>query len=238
MQLISLNIWGGKVFEPLMNFIKEESKSVDIFCFQEVFNNPKKAVYEGANLNIFSDISNLIPDFTGYFSPCQDNFGLACFIKNNLEAEVKDQFVFGEKDKMIKSDLTTLPRNIQIINLRFQNLTIFNYHGLWLPGSKLDNSDRLEASKKIKTLVSGFSGKKILCGDFNLEPHTKSLEILEDGMRNLIKESGIKSTRSALYTKPVKFADYILVSKDIQIKKFEVTSKEVSDHLPLFLEFD
>ncbi len=38
MKLITLNTNGGRVFEPLMNFIKTHSSDTDIFCFQEVFN--------------------------------------------------------------------------------------------------------------------------------------------------------------------------------------------------------
>ena len=56
-------------------------------------------------------------------------------------------------------------------------------------------------------------------------------------MRNLIKENNITSTRSSHYEKDVKFADYILVSRDIKIRTFEVLKDIVSDHLPLFLDF-
>lgn len=75
MKLISLNIWGGKVFQPLINYVKKAAETTDIFCFQEVFSEANKSVYEGARLNIFSDIASTTPDFKGYFSPCQDNFG-------------------------------------------------------------------------------------------------------------------------------------------------------------------
>ena len=40
MKLITLNIWGGKVFEPLMEFFRKHAEDTDIFCLQEVFNNP------------------------------------------------------------------------------------------------------------------------------------------------------------------------------------------------------
>src|SRR3989304_780654 len=49
-----------------------------------------------------------------------------------------------------------------------------------------------------------FNGQKILCGDFNLNPDTKSLNILDRGMKNLIKEYKVKSTRSGLYKKDQK----------------------------------
>ena len=115
---------------------------------------------------------------------------------------------------------------------------VCNLHGHWTPNFKGDNPARLEQSKNIKKLLDGFDGAKILCGDFNVAPDTKSMAILETSMRNLIKEHKITSTRSHFYTKEVKFADYIMVSPGIQVKKFEVIQDIVSDHLPLLLEFD
>ncbi len=76
-----------------------------------------------------------------------------------------------------------------------------------------------------------------MCGDFNLLPDTQSIQILEDtGLRNLIKETGVTSTRTSHYTKPEKFADYAFVSKNLNIKEFKVLPDEVSDHSPLCLE--
>ena len=81
-------------------------------------------------------------------------------------------------------------------------------------------------------------GKKILVGDFNLLPDTKSLKILEKGMRNLIKEFKIKDTRGELYEKELRFADYALVSSDVMVLDFKVLNEKISDHLPLYLEFE
>ncbi len=57
-------------------------------------------------------------------------------------------------------------------------------------------------------------------------------------MRNLNSEYHITSTRSSLYTKEIKFADYILVSPEIEIINLQALKEEVSDHLPLELEFN
>jgi len=62
--------------------------------------------------------------------------------------------------------------------------------------------------------------------------------MLETSMRNLVKEYKVATTRSHFYAKEHKFADYILVSSEIDVKKFEVIQEVVSDHLPLILEFD
>ena len=72
---------------------------------------------------------------------------------------------------------------------------------------------------------------------FNLKPDTESIQIIENGMNNLITQYDITSTRSNWYTKEERFADYIFTSPEIIIKTFEVLPDVVSDHLPLFLEF-
>ena len=70
-----------------------------------------------------------------------------------------------------------------------------------------------------------------------LLPFPYLLAILEEGMRNLVKETDVTSTRSHYYTKPEKFADYILVSPDITVVDFNVLPDVISDHLSLVLEF-
>ena len=61
-------------------------------------------------------------------------------------------------------------------------------------------------------------------------------------MRNLIIEKNIPRTRSKLSpfwgkSDFQKFADYTFVSKNIVVKDFSVPDVEISDHLPMILEF-
>jgi len=119
------------------------------------------------------------------------------------------------------------------------NFLIGNFHGLWNGIDKLDSEDRLRQSENImKFLDNRKKNYKILCGDFNLRPDTESIKILEKDMNNLIKTFGIKSTRTSLYTKLEKHADYIFTSPEIKINHFEVAPNEVSDHSPLLLDFN
>ena len=78
----------------------------------------------------------------------------------------------------------------------------------------------------------------VLCGDLNLLPDTKSLKMIEEGlkMRNLVTEYGITSTRTPLYTKEGKYADYILVGPGLTVKEFNVLPDVVSDHAPLCVD--
>ena len=260
MKLISLNIWGGKVYEPLMSFIGREAETTDIFCFQEVFHTTtEKTEFNGYRLNMFSELTSKLSEFNAFLAPAQDkfifvdklanfdfSFGLATFVRKTIKVEVDDFFVYGERNSMIDGDCETLPRNAQQIDLKVngKGLSIFNYHGIWrrAPQNTTNKSDtpaRLIASEIIRNRVNNVSGEKIICGDFNLLPDTKSVAILEVNMLNLIKKFGIQSTRSRLYTKDsLKFADYMIASKGIKIKSFEVPNITVSDHLPMVLEFD
>ncbi len=73
MKLITLNLWGGIVYEPQMEFIKKHSVDTDIFCFQEMVfgENPKFTPDLKARENLFNEIKQRLPDFTAfqYISP-------------------------------------------------------------------------------------------------------------------------------------------------------------------------
>ncbi|MDO8581331.1 MAG: endonuclease/exonuclease/phosphatase family protein [bacterium] len=245
MTLITLNIWrGGKVLEPLKAFIKKHAKTVDIFCFQEVFDNGqvKRPSQEGNHLTSFGDITALLLDHEGYFVPAEepDQEGLAMFAKRSIHVEKHDSFYVHES----KNDETQVGRPRKLEYMQLQNkknmLTIANLHGLYTGGGKDDTPERIMQSQKVKEFFTTTSGPKILAGDFNLTPETKSFTILAKGMRDLVAESKITCTRTPLYRNyktSTHFADYILVSPDVHVQKFNVLQDIVSDHLPLFLEF-
>jgi len=86
--------------------------------------------------------------------------------------------------------------------------------------------------------LAGYQGKKLIAGDFNMVPDGKAMSMLEEGMVNLIKKYDIASTRSSHYPKDEKFADYVLVSKDIMINDFKVLPDEISDHLAVQVDFE
>ncbi len=243
MKIISLNIWGGRVREKLLEFLEEHEK-IDVFCLQEVYDNAeeKEIIYNDAMLDIYEDIKKVLLNYVGYFRPhLKDYYGLAIFAKNNLDIiEEGEHFVHKHKGYVPIDHIGFHAKNIQYIKilLNQKNITIMNFHGLWNGNGKTDTEDRLNQSKKIKEFVDSTDGEKILCGDFNLRPDTESIKTLENGMRNLIKEYKINSTRTNLYTKPERFADYIFVSDGVKIKEFRVMPDEVSDHSPLFLDFE
>jgi endonuclease/exonuclease/phosphatase family metal-dependent hydrolase len=257
MKIISLNTWGGRAGkEKLLNFFKKHANDVDVFCLQEIWSAPYEHL-EGHNaggLGInheqimvygMQEISEVLPDHEVYFHPHHlDNYGLMMLVRKSLDVfESGEVFVHKFKGFVPTGDVGEHARNVQYISVRSgsETMTVMNFHGLWTSKPegrwKQDIPERLEQSDNILKFVSEIRNPFVLCGDFNLLPDTESVKKLENaGLRNLIKEYGITSTRTSYYTKPEKFADYAFVSKGIEVKDFQILPDEVSDHSPLFLE--
>lgn len=253
MKLISLNIWGGKLYDPLIQFIKRCSTDIDIFCLQEVFDTATDLkTSNGFRINFLSNLQKILKNFNVSFSPYVQNhntkkhvdfdlkFGLAIFVKKDIAVRETDEiFIYGKHLEIKGRDTQNMSNKLQysLISKHGENYNLFNIHGHWYPSDKLDTQGRINQSKKIKKFMDKKLGKKILCGDFNLYPQTKSLGILEEGMKNLIKELNIKTTRSKKYAPNQNFADYILVSSNIKVLDFKVLEDEISDHKAMYLEF-
>lgn len=249
MKIISLNTWGGIAgSENLIEFFKKY-QDTDVFCLQEVFNGGQDEPDEQAEdieskvYNLFSLIKEALPEHEAFFRPhVKDYYGLAMFVKKDLNI-IQEGELFVHQNKEYKPDgnMGFHARNIQFVTLETSQgtKTIVNFHGLWNGAGKTDTEHRLNQSKKIIDFLKTIDNDFIICGDFNLEPTTTSLKMFEDlGLKNLIKDYNITSTRTKFYTKPIKFADYAFVSPEVNILDFKVLPDEVSDHAPLYIEFE
>ncbi len=255
MRIISLNTWGGRAGkDKLLEFFKKHVDTTDIFCLQEIWS----AAYHHLDGHLaggvkidnsqimtrgLKEISEVLPKHNAFFRPHHgDNYGLLMLVNKNLSiVEEGEVFVHKEKGYVVEGDAGNHARNIQYCTIKTTtgSVTVMNFHGLWNGKGKTDTEDRIQQSKNILTFTSKLDGEYVLCGDFNLLPDTESLKLFEAaGLRNLIKEYGISSTRTSFYTKPEKHADYIFVTKGIQVKDFKVLPDEVSDHAPLLIEVE
>lgn len=256
MKIISLNTWGGRAGkENLLSFFKTHADA-DIFCLQEIWS----AAYEyldghlagGIAINNeeimvhgLQEISDVLPNHVPFFRPHHmDNYGLLIFVNKTIPVtEEGEVFVHRYKGYVPEGDAGNHARNVQYVTVETASgpITVMNFHGLWTGEGegkgKKDCLERLEQSARILEFTKKIENPFILCGDFNLLPDTKSLQIFENaGLRNLIKEFGVTSTRTSFYTKPVKFADYAFVTTSMNLKDFKVLPDEVSDHAPLLIE--
>lgn len=254
MNVISLNIWGGLIGKrKLLKFFRDH-KGVDIFCLQEIWSSPNGILngqpvasvrldMEKIMTYALRDISEVLKDHVAYFKPAYlGHYGLLILVKKDFEVIAEgDTFVYEERGHIPVDNVAFHARNIQYLTIKTKNglRTVLNFHGLWNGQGKTDSPARLIQSDRIVKFIKTLPKPHILCGDFNLLPDTQSMRIIENsGLRNLIKEYKITSTRTSFYTKAEKFADYTLVSKEIIVKDFKVLPDEVSDHSPLYLEFE
>ncbi len=258
MKLVCLNLWGARQGKLLFDYLKKQAETADIFCFQEVFDSTSDVkVFDRAHPHLLNKLQDLLPGFKSSFHPAYQGWidrkrvdfqvteGQAMFIRQGIQIKRVDAvFIYGDVNTQIKEDFTNEPKNLQFAQLKIgnKNLLIANVHGKWYPGDKLDTRERLKQSRRILEFLKIYGCSKILCGDFNLMPETESLKMLEGDLRNLIKDYEIKSTRNRIswqiYHNVQYFADYAFVSPDMKVNNFEAPYNEISDHLPLILDFN
>ncbi len=108
MRLITLNLWGGKLFNPLLHFVKEHATDIDVFCFQECYRSDQdRIIAREMHADIYGQIGSVLEDHQGYFSThlesrdleTEVNFkleaGLAIFVNyRHIVKEINDFFIF------------------------------------------------------------------------------------------------------------------------------------------------
>jgi hypothetical protein len=253
MKLISLNIAFGRWYESLLPFIEAESKTTDIFCIQELFDSKISDFSKEyhCRLNVFDELINILtefnyeiryaPSYAKYFMqellpdgvrPC-----IAIFYRKGIKRISSGGFVtYKPKSTPGVNFGALLTGNLQwlLLNIDDQDYLITHLHGVYQRDTnKINTPAREYQSQKILKLLKKYDAKKILCGDFNLLPDTNSIKLLSDNYINLIEKHNITDTRGKLYDKPIRYADYMFVSDDLNVQEFKTLNVEVSDHLPL-----
>ncbi|MBI4086091.1 MAG: endonuclease/exonuclease/phosphatase family protein [Candidatus Liptonbacteria bacterium] len=147
MKLICLNIWGGKLFEPLVEFIKRSAETADIFCFQEVFQTPGEPLYgelaspefiegtepkplpSGGHADMFAVFEKILPDFRGYFAKNEEGWdfhqpvsfpialGQASFVRNALTVRAHRQISVYETASGKVEEKWERPRGMQYLEI-------------------------------------------------------------------------------------------------------------------------
>jgi endonuclease/exonuclease/phosphatase family metal-dependent hydrolase len=168
---------------------------------------------------------------------------------------------------MMRNDLSVIDLGSELLNLEMHDVhsrmlqwivyekndvryLLAHFHGVWVEGNtKGDHAARTQQSLQVRLLLMKLAymydvGKIIFGGDFNLDINTEALASLEgEHYRNLIKELGITNTRTSAYRKygvegESMHADYVLVSGNVTVSKFEVHNEVLaSDHAALVVEF-
>lgn len=265
MRLMCLNGWGGKLIDRLLPYVA--AAAPDVLCLQEVIHSPETekdwlTYRDGDHVlpqraNFFRDVCRILPDHVAIFCPAAQGvlwdedvsipsqWGLATFVHKSLPIIGQVQgFVHKEYSPAGYGDH---PRSRSAHGVRVYHyglgrpVSVAHMHGLRDLSGKHDTPERmaqayrlLEFSQRLRET----GDLAVICGDFNVEPDSETLDILKDaGMIELVTERNFPGTRSSHYKKPGKFADYVLVNDATAVRDFQVVyDPVVSDHCPLILQ--
>jgi endonuclease/exonuclease/phosphatase family metal-dependent hydrolase len=264
-RILCLNAWGGKLHDALITYLR--AASPDILCLQEVTHSPASGkewltYRDGAHVldqraNLFRDIADALPDHIGQFCPAAQGllwdddvpvpsqWGLATFIRRTLPIIGQVQ---GFVHKSYGADgFGDHPRSRNAHGIRVWDhdraraVVVAHMHGLRDPGDKGDSPERLAQAGRFAALIASLAepgDDVVACGDFNVLPGSATFKVLAGiGLHDLVTGRGHAGTRSSLYAKPGRFADYMAVGDAVPVARFDVVrSPEVSDHCPLMLE--
>lgn len=265
MRIVSLNAWGGQLWPALAPWLGEIE--ADLFCLQEVIRMPGPApewhVYEDPNRRI-DQRSNLVADISGELSAHQAFFapavrgpvtdakgnrlisehGIASWISRQLAViEVHQTFIYGAY-RAEGWGPEPYPRAVQLFRIADEGgrtALIMQFHGIRQQVGKGDTPERHQQAENAQAILSQHmrdGEPTILMGDFNLLPDSAFFPTMAElGLHDLVTGRGHTDTRTSLYTKPVRFADYLLVNDAVTVDAFDVPAQpEVSDHRPLILD--
>jgi endonuclease/exonuclease/phosphatase family metal-dependent hydrolase len=227
MKIVFLNAWFGQIREPITAFVKQHARDTDVFCFQEA-HDPMQSMCR----DLLSDY-----DEVSFHKPVSEtsNFLQATYVRKNIG---------------IQSWATVLEANQDVglglwVNIKAggRDVYICNFHGVSRPGDKLESPARHLQSQTLIDVFRDKPGLRIIGGDFNAFPETDCIRMFEmNGYHDLIKDNGITNTRNRLSwekypdTKQY-FSDYVFVSDEAKVERFEVPGDIVSDHLAMIVEF-
>jgi endonuclease/exonuclease/phosphatase family metal-dependent hydrolase len=262
-RIVSLNAWGGAMFDALATWLP--TCGADVLCLQEVtrtpglggwtsFDDGERQLPQRANL--FDDVRALLPRHQAMFvasdagpvrdehgTAWQQDFGLGLFVHDALTMVGKRAaFVHGafvQHDAWAISDRPRIAHGVRLHDRssgRF--VTVVHLHGLRDPAGKHDTTERAEQVGRLARLVEELreaDDLTVVCGDLNLLPGSETFAVLgKIGLTDLV---GTADTRTSAYRKPLRHANYMLVSDTGAVRSFDAPAEpEVSDHRMLVLD--
>ena len=257
---MSLNAWGGRLGAPLVEWLADSA--ADVLCLQEVFSGPaltETALPDGdghtIDADLFGTLRRALPSYQGWFSAGSRGYvndstwldlpfeyGLAVFVHSSISITARRSALVHGTFRRDGNGSPPLSRAAQAVACLGPEgpFTVGNLHGLWQPEGKHDSELRLAQACRFRDLIASVAdpaGPVIACGDFNLLPDSETFSVLgELGLRDLNQRFDIHCTRSSLYKKSVRYADYFLADDRLGVERLEVVrGPEVSDHCPLVL---
>lgn len=262
LRVVSLNAWCGGMLEPLLDWLP--GCGADVLCVQEVTWTPGHegwVTYTDADrtsrqrASLFTDLRRALPAHQAQFLTCdtgpvlcadglvrRQHFGIATLVAPHLSVVGGEaSFVhgaFAHHDVWPAEDRGRVAHAVRVVDGDGRHVTVAHLHGVRMASGKGDTPQRRRQAERVAALVGRVADPGdvvVVAGDLNLLPGSETFEIL--GRAGLTDLVGDTDTRTSVYPKPVRHADYLLVSDPDAVASFEVrTAPEVSDHRPLVLD--
>lgn len=245
-KLIQLNLWQGRLIRHAVRFLAQEKP--DFVCLQEVYDAtddvPAWDAFSGLKC-----IQEALPGYHCFFAP------LYAFDVNNRRVTsgnailsrfaLQDQHVAFTNGKFVTNPLSgDNTRNLQWCQAELpdgKRLSLLNHHGFWFP-SPVGVPESVPKMQQVKDVADSLPQPLIICGDMNVIPQSKPMQLFEGSFENLTKTYGLATTLSPLagaFDQNNQVAcDNVLISPGVQANTFTTTDYLVSDHKPLILTFD
>lgn len=241
MKLVQLNAWGGRLEHQLADLLSDEAAT--FVCLQEIISTKGDGAFiiSLEQLQTKAGLANsfMSPVMTFNLMNKKASFGNSILSEFPISAPQtiftnlvhKDNFDFDSDDYNI--------RNLQHaqVTIGDTKLHILNHHGHHVWQHKNGDAQTLRQMTQIADYISQLDGPIILAGDFNLAPHSQSLELINASLRNLSVDYRLTTTRTQLTSKK-EVCDYIFVSEAIKVNSFKASDRLASDHQALILDFE
>ena len=263
MRIVSLNAWGGAMFDALIEWLPRAG--ADVLCLQEVtrtpgvggwtrFSDGERQLPQRANL--FDDVRCALPRHQARFLTSdagpvvdgdgnvrQQDFGVAILVDERIpvigEASSFVHGSFVDHQEWAVADRPRIAHAVRLVDRTTpRTVTVVHLHGLRDPRGKQDTPARHAQAERLVGLVDRVrqpADLTVVCGDLNVLPDGDTFDVLAAiGLVDLV---GTTDTRTSRYTKSVRHANYLLVSNVDAVHCFDVpATPEVSDHRPLILD--
>jgi endonuclease/exonuclease/phosphatase family metal-dependent hydrolase len=241
MKVLQLNVWSGRLERQIFELLNQEQP--DIVCLQEAISLPIGAgntfflaaediqAKMGYNLSFAGSLSFQLMSYTAHW-------GNAVLAKPPI---INQNILFTGQESFIENwDSMTSPYNIRNllhtqVDIGGRPWHILTHHGHHIPDHKNGDQETLRQCHIIADYVSHLDGPIILTGDFNLAPHSESLEIINKQLTNLCVDYHVTTTRTSL-THKTEVCDYIFVNDQVEVQSFRISDIVASDHQALIME--
>lgn len=249
LKIIQLNIWRGTLLSNALEFLRSENP--DIILLQEVYSNSNNLPGMPITHRLYQYLEEKLPDYTSVYGPAFTDTtklgniesGNAIFSKLPVLETTNTFFDVPYKtfDEQDQTDFSYNPQTILGAKLDVGGVEVhaFSVHGIWGQDG-LDSDRRLQMGE---TIIQQIKDKQnvIMGGDFNLLPYTKTVENIEKYVKSvfgntLVKTFNMKHKTDGGYATAA--VDMMFCSGNIQVLSKSCPDVDVSDHMPLVVEFE